>query len=111
MESSKVLDIIDRSLIMKPLNEGKSLLEINRDMHESIEKMFGMVSDDYESIGEFLKCEITDKSSKDKYIFYFIENSIKRISDIHWIFYNKEKFKNYTDIKLFNLIKLKDKLR
>lgn len=111
MKQSNVSNIIDKHIIEKSLISGMSFLDINQELHNRIETIFRTVKDDYGSIENLLKIDVESKPAKHKYVFYFIKHSIKRISDVHWMFYNKNKLSRYTDSQIFNLIKLKDKLK
>lgn len=111
MKESDVSNVVDKYIIEKGLSSGASFLSINKELHKKIEVMFNIVKNDYNNISEFLNIDIDNKSTKDKYAFYFIKHSIRRISDIHWMFYNKGKLSRYTDSQIFGLIKLKDKLK
>jgi len=46
-----------------------------------------------------------------KYTATYINHSYKRINDIKWMLDNKNKFRDYKEGKMFNLIKFKDKLK
>jgi len=111
MKKFNVSNIIDKYIIEKALLSGKSFLSINKELHNRIETLFNTVKDEYESIENLLKIDVESKSVRDQYVFYFIKHSIKRISDVHWMFYNKIKLNRYTDSQIFGLIKLKDKLK
>lgn len=111
MKESNVSNIVDKYIIEKALLSGKSFLSINKELHNRIDTLFKTVKDDYGSIENLLKIDVESKSAKDQYVFYFIKHTIKRISDVHWMFYNKNKLSRYTDSQIFGLIKLKDKLK
>lgn len=110
MKEEQVMSVVDKSIIEKSLKNGDDFLFINKELHKRIESIFYIVKDDYDSILDLIKVDISDKSSKEKYAYYFIKHAMKRINDVHWMFYNKNSFKKYTNTQLFGLIKLKDLL-
>jgi len=50
-------------------------------------------------------------NARAKYTATYINHSYKRINDIKWMLDNKNKFRDYKEGKMFNLIKFKDKLK
>ena len=113
MGESDVSNVIDKYIIEKGLLSGESFFSISKVLEKEIEVLFNVVKIDYENIGKFLSINIENKPSKDKYVFYFINHAIRRISDINWVFYSKDKdrLSRYSDIQIFGLVKLKDKLK
>jgi hypothetical protein len=45
-----------------------------------------------------------------RYTIFYIKHSKKRIQDITWIEKNRSKFTKFSNVQIFSLIKLKDKL-
>lgn len=111
MQQEKVSNIIDKTIIEKGLNNGDSLLSINRELHKRVYIIFNIVQDEYQTLDRFLKVDITNKSVKEKYAYFFIKHAAKRINDIHWMFDKKEVLKKYNNIQLFGLVKLKERLQ
>lgn len=111
MKQDQISNIIDRTIIEKGLNNGDSLLSINKELHKRVYIIFNIVQDEYKTLDKFLKVDVANKSAKEKYVYFFIKHAAKRINDIHWMFDKKEILKRYTDKELFGLLKLKEKLK
>lgn len=110
MNIEQVGSIIDKTIIEKGLNDGKSFLYINSELYKRADIIFNIIKDEYKSMYNLLKSDITNKSVKEKYVFFFIKYTAKRVNDIHWIINKKDELKRYNNIELFGLLKLKDKL-
>jgi DNA-binding transcriptional regulator YhcF (GntR family) len=111
MNQEQISNIIDKNIIEKSLNNGDSLYSINKELHKRIYAIFRIVEGEYKTLDRFLKIDITNKSSREKYAYFFIKHSNKRINDMNWIFDKKDTLKRYNNIQLFGLLKLKEKLK
>jgi hypothetical protein len=98
-------------LIVKSINNDYTLSDISNELKDRCKNIFKAISSDYESIDIFLKCDVKDAEAKVKYIHDYIYCCSKRANDLDWIIENRNNFKNLTNIKTFNLIKFKDKLK
>jgi hypothetical protein len=107
---SGVLLSIDK-LIIKSIKNDYDLNDISNELKNRCKNIFKIIENDYKSINEFLECDVKDKEAKVKYIQDYIYCCTRRYNDLDWIIKNKNNFKYLTDIKMFNLIKFKDKLK
>jgi hypothetical protein len=111
MSQKDIIYLLDQHIIVKSLSNGVSLMELNRNMNSRIKIMFGIASKKFGSIEELLNCNDIEKYDDTmKYAYHFLCHAIKRLSDIHWMYKNRDKFKDYSDVKLFKLIIFKEKL-
>lgn len=113
MKSIDIRNLID-GLILKHLYQNKSkdddLESLTKDLDYRYKTIFKAAEKDYKTIDNLLSTNIDDIKFNLKYVFYYVYHCKQRIEDLNWMIRNKEKF-NYTYIKMFKLIKLKDKLK
>ena len=113
MDNNKINGIlftIDKSII-NSINNKKSLIIISDDLDNRINSIFNIIKKDYNTINIFLSSDLSNISPRDKYLYNYITYCSKRKIDIDWLSKNRNKFnKKLSDIELFKLIKLKDKL-
>jgi hypothetical protein len=109
MSPEKINDHID-SRILTQLSEGIKLEEIIIYLDSKIKRF----SDKESFIPVSKRYMMNNWSSievKKRYTTYIVMQSYKRKSDIEWIISKKSEFKYTNDKSLFNLIKLKEKLK
>lgn len=109
MAPEKINDHIDGG-ILSQLSEGMKLDEILIYLDSKIERFsskdsFIPVSKRY-MMNNWSRIEI-----KKRYTTYIVMQSYKRKKDIEWIISKKSEFKYANDKTLFNLIKLKERLK
>jgi len=103
---------IDIHIIEKGLRT-RDILTLNRELNTRIKILYSGLKqkERFETITDFIEnINVVDEIPHNQYIYYNITHFIKRISDLKWMFDNKYKFE-FDDVKLFGLIKLKDKLK
>lgn len=108
MSPNRIEDHIDKK-IHQALSDGESFQFVIDDLKDGISRFssrsgFIKVSKRY-IINNWKLIEV-----KKRYTTYYVIHSTRRLNDIEWIVKNKDKF-NLDNAKLFNLIKLKDKLK
>lgn len=110
MKPERIESLIDDRII-KELSEGNSLIDVYNNLVNNINKF--SKREDFLDVSEvYIKSNWSIFNFKEKYSTYYVIFSKKRKGDIMWLLINKEfKFKSLNDIKLFNLIKLRDKLK
>lgn len=99
------------SLITKSIKNDYTLSEISLELRNRCNNIFKIIINDYKSIDDFLKSDVSNKELKYKYIQEYIRCCDKRSNDLDWLMKNKDNFKGLKDENLFRLIKLKEKLR
>lgn len=109
MNPQRINDHID-SKILSQLSEGIKLDELILYLNDKIDRF----SKKPAFIGvsrRYMMNNWTSIDIKKRYTTYLVMQSYKRRKDIEWIISKKDNFKNLNDKSLFNLIKLKEKLR
>jgi N12 class adenine-specific DNA methylase len=109
---SGILISIDKTII-NSINNGKSLLDISKELKNRSSNIFISVRDEYNSIDELLLTDsdkLLESSAKVKYVFEYIYYCKKRSNDIEWLHKYRNRFKKISNLKLLSLIQLKDKL-
>lgn len=109
MKPERINDHIDTS-ILSQLSEGIKLEEVILYLDSKIERFKN--KDNFINVSK--KYMINNWSSidiKKRYITYLVMQSFKRKKEIEWVISKKDNFKNLNDKSLFNLIKLKEKLK
>lgn len=109
MNPQRINDHID-SKILSQLSEGIKLDEVILYLNDKIDRF----SKKPAFIGvsrRYMMNNWTSIDIKKRYTTYLVMQSYKRRKDIEWIISKKDNFKNLNDKSLFNLIKLKEKLR
>ena len=104
---------IDRR-ISESLSNGIAISVIQKDIEVRAKNMsrsfFKEMSED-----EFEKVLLTNldeiKNSRLKYVAYYVTHARNRVVDLEWLVNNKRKFPRFSNSQIFNLIKLKEKLK
>jgi hypothetical protein len=109
MKTTSIENVINKS-IEKQINSGESLIDIYYTLKEKINR-FENKEDFIDVSEEYLKKNWNNINFKKRYTSYYTIYLRKRKSDIMWLISNSDyKFKGLNDVKLFSLLKLKDKL-
>ena len=109
MTTNRIEEHIDKK-IYQALSDGETYQFVITDLKDGIERFtkrsgFINVSKRY-LINNWKLIAI-----KKRYTTYYVIHTTKRLHDIDWIVKNQCKFPELSRSKMFNLIKLKDKLR
>jgi len=113
MKKESVMSFIDRR-ISESLVDGIAITIIQKDIDTRAKNMarsfFKEMSEE-----EFEKVLLTDlekiESSRLKYVSFYVVHARQRILDLNWLMNNKRKFPRLSNSQIFNLIKLKEKLK
>lgn len=109
MTTNRIEEHIDKK-IYQALSDGETYQFVISDLKDGIERFtkrsgFVNVSKRY-LINNWTRIQV-----KKRYTTYYVMHTTKRLHDIEWIVKNQCKFPELSRSKMFNLIKLKDKLR
>lgn len=118
-KKESILKLIDTKIIKQINSDDLSFIEIIQDLEEKINRFGIIMSSNYdrETIDNAIlifnrKQDIVNIEPKAlRYNVCFRGHCINRINDIKWIIKNRYKFNKYDNIKVYNLILLKNKLK
>lgn len=108
MKKESIERAIDNRIIAE-LSSGKSIIDVYYKLCENIDK-FSQREEFMEVSKEYLESNWDSFNIKTRYISYYVIFSKKRKSELMWFIINKNRFKKISDLKLFSLLKLKNKL-
>lgn len=109
MRVQGITDFIDNK-ISKSMIDGYALLAIIDDFTKKIENF--KKRDNFVPVSKEALINNWDSfKSREKYTTLYILHSRERIKDIMWIQENKPKFPGLSNSQLFNLVKLRNKLK
>jgi hypothetical protein len=109
MKPIRIENAIDNKIISN-LNSGKELIDIYNMLEQTINNF--IIRDDFMDVDEiFLKSNWDNIHFKKRYTSYYVVYTKKRKSDIMWLIVNRQEFKKLSNVKLFMLIRLRDKLQ
>jgi hypothetical protein len=115
MKEERINDLIDNQILksfsdFKSLNDVHVVSIIKSELRTKIVKFTGILLKDVD-VDKMLGLKFDEITPiKVRYGIANIRHCKKRINDLNWLLDNKYKFKNLSNTKVFNLIKLKDKL-
>ena len=107
-----VSNLVDRNIGDK-LKE-LCIVDLINELKERIEKFKLIINRDYPNID--IDVLLTKKDyaaiepSRLRYNVMYIHHCNKRIKDLEWMVRTRFRFYNYTNIQIFNLVKLKEKM-
>jgi hypothetical protein len=111
MKRESISNIID-GIISKSIKDGLDFEYIISDLSKRRESIFNIIKNkEYISYESILEIEPIDFEVKYRYVIYFVQISSCRIKDLNWAILNRDKLSMYNNKKIFDLLKLKSKLR
>jgi hypothetical protein len=109
MDESKVKSIIDNKIISL-LDGGNSVTFVIKEITSKIDKFIDLLEKENININDAISDVYSLKSSRHRYVTFYIIVVYKRIKDLKWMINNYDKFKNLNNTKLFKLVQFKDKI-
>ena len=110
MTKEKINDMVDR-IIIDMLNSGKPFYDVKFELLVRLNNFIKII-DKYDCNYDELYHKEFDEIDKarERYGITYIKHSQKRIKDIDWVMCNMQKFHGFNAKKMFQLVRLKDKL-
>lgn len=114
MRKENIFDMIDRKIVQHFI-DGSTIGIIQSDLStraSNFIKVFESTNTQKKLLELLQNLNFDDDvtPSKLKYQIFYIKHCLSRIEDLTWMVNNKHKFENFSNLKLFKLIQLKNKL-
>jgi len=108
MDANKINDMVDRKII-ESLSNDLSISFVQEELRVRINNFTKTISKDGVDIREIYNKNFNEINPiRHRYGITYIKQCEKRISDLNWILNKKNKFKKFSNSKMFKMIQFKE---